>query len=51
MTSSVLTLNTGRKSLQGMYLEDKFSDKYFQVASIVEMNPDDAKELGIKVWL
>ncbi|MFP3173434.1 MAG: formylmethanofuran dehydrogenase subunit B [Vulcanisaeta sp.] len=48
MTSSVLTLNTGRKSLQGMYLEDKFSDKYFQVASIVEMNPDDAKELGIK---
>jgi formylmethanofuran dehydrogenase subunit B len=48
MTSSVLTLNTGRKSLQGMYLEDKFSDKYFQVTSIVEMNPDDAKELGIK---
>jgi len=48
MTSSVLTLNTGRKSLQGMYLEDKFSDKYFQVASMVEMNPDDAKELGIK---
>ena len=48
MTSSVLTLNTGRKSLQGMYLEDKFSDKYFQVASMVEMNPDDVKELGIK---
>jgi len=48
MASSVLTLNTRRTYLQGMYFEDKFSDKYFQVASIVEMNPDDAKELGIK---
>jgi formylmethanofuran dehydrogenase subunit B len=48
LVKSVLTLNTERRSLQGMYLEDKFSDKYFQVATVAEMNPDDARELGVK---
>ncbi len=43
-------LNTGRSLMQGISMESesKWSKKYFDAVAIVEMNPSDISDLGVK---
>ncbi|PCN51096.1 formylmethanofuran dehydrogenase subunit B [Candidatus Geothermarchaeota archaeon ex4572_27] len=45
-----LTLVTGRRLTQGIALESegKFSERYLRAAAVIELNPKDAEEAGVK---
>jgi formylmethanofuran dehydrogenase subunit B len=49
-SKKLFVLNTGRSLMQGisMEAESKWSKKYFDAVAIVEMNPSDISDLGIK---
>jgi len=49
-TNRFFVLNTGRTTMQAISMESetKWSTRYFNSVAILEMNPEDAKELGVK---